>query len=91
MYVVLIARDKPGHLQTRLDNREAHLAYARASGILERGGPLLDDNGEMAGSMAVLNVPDMKTAEDFAANDPYNKAGLFAEVTLQEWKQVIAP
>ena len=27
MLIALIARDKPGHLETRMANRTAHLAY----------------------------------------------------------------
>ena len=30
----VICRDKPGALQTRLDTRDAHLAYLHDSGIL---------------------------------------------------------
>ncbi len=29
MRVALICRDKPGHLQTRLDNRAAHLEHIK--------------------------------------------------------------
>jgi uncharacterized protein YciI len=31
----------------------------------------------------------MAAAQDWAANDPYARAGLFAEVRLQEWKKVV--
>jgi uncharacterized protein YciI len=43
----------------------------------------------MAGSLVVLDVPDMAAAETWAANDPYAKAGLFADVQLHAWKRVI--
>lgn len=89
MLIVLMARDKPGALQTRLDTREAHLAYIKETGVVTQAGPLLDEGGEMAGSLVVLDVPDMQAAEDWAENDPYAKAGLFAEVKLIAWKKVI--
>lgn len=89
MLIVLIARDKPGALQTRLDNREAHLAYIDKTGVVTQAGPLLDAQGGMIGSMIVLDVADLSSAEDWAANDPYQHAGLFESVELMPWKKVI--
>lgn len=89
MRIALIARDKPDMLQTRLDNREAHLAYVADSGVVELAGPFLDDDGSMCGSLLILALDSMADAKNWAANDPYAKAGLFADVTLREWKKVI--
>lgn len=89
MRFALMTKDKPGALQLRLDNRAAHLAYIAETGIVEMAGPVLDDDGQMCGSLIVLEVEDMAAAQDWAANDPYAKAGLFAEVSLQAWKKVI--
>ncbi len=89
MRVALIATDKAGALQTRLDNRAAHLAYIAETGVVEMAGPLLDAQGGMAGSMIVLSVETFADAQNWAANDPYAKAGLFSDVRLQEWKKVI--
>jgi hypothetical protein len=89
MLIALIARDKPGALQVRKDNRDAHLAYIGSSGVVLQAGPLLDDGGEMAGSLVILDVADMAAAQDWAANDPYAKAGLFGKVELIAWKKVI--
>ena len=88
MRVALICRDKPGALQTRLDNRAAHLAYIEATGVVEVGGPLIED-GQMAGSLLILSVETLAAAQAWAAGDPYAKAGLFASVTINEWKKVI--
>ena len=89
MRVALICRDKPGHLQTRLDNRAAHLEHIKASGVVEMAGPFLNPEGQMTGSLVVLEVETLAQAEDWAANDPYAKAGLFESVTISEWKKVI--
>ncbi|KIC36258.1 YciI family protein [Leisingera sp. ANG-M7] len=89
MLIALIARDKPGHLQTRLDNRDAHLAYINDTGAVAQAGPLLDQDGNMAGSLIILDVEDMAAGEAWAANDPYKKAGLFEAVELITWKKVI--
>ena len=89
MLVALIARDKPGHLQTRMDNRPAHVDYLKASGdAVVQAGPLIVE-GDMAGSLIVLEVADMGAAQAWAANDPYARAGLFESVELIEWKKVI--
>lgn len=89
MRVALICRDKPGHLQTRLDNRAAHLEHIKTSGVVEMAGPFLNPEGQMTGSLVVLEVETLAQAEDWAANDPYAKAGLFESVAISEWKKVI--
>ena len=89
MRVALICRDKPGHLQTRLDTRAAHLEHINASGVVEMAGPFLSPEGQMTGSLVVLQVETLAQAEDWAANDPYAKAGLFESVSISEWKKVI--
>jgi uncharacterized protein len=89
MRVALICHDKPGTLQVRLDNRAAHLAYLAETGVVDLAGPFLDEGGQMTGSMIVLNVDSMQAARDWAASDPYAKAGLFASVTLTEWKREV--
>ena len=50
---------------------------------------LLDAAGEMAGSLVILDVPDMAAAESWAKSDPYAMAGLFASVEIRPWKRVI--
>ncbi|SMX32612.1 YciI family protein [Maliponia aquimaris] len=89
MLIALIAHDKPGALQIRKDTRDAHLDYIKATGVVAQAGPLLDDAGEMKGSLIILDVTDIAAAQDWAANDPYAKAGLFDSVTLTAWKRVI--
>lgn len=89
MRFALMTKDRPGALQLRLDTRAAHLDYIAATGCVEMAGPLLDDEGQMCGSLIVLDLPDLAAAQDWAANDPYARAGLFAETTLIAWKKVI--
>ncbi|WP_414899010.1 YciI family protein [Rhodovulum sp. YEN HP10] len=89
MYFALICRDKPGHLETRKANRDAHLAYVAATGVVVHAGPFLDEAGEMCGSLVILDVADKAAAEAWAANDPYAGAGLFESVSVQAWKKVV--
>jgi uncharacterized protein YciI len=89
MRIALITRDNPDSLQIRLDNRDAHLAYIAETGVVEMAGPFLDLDGQMCGSMILMNVDSIAAAQAWAPNDPYEKAGLFKHVRIQEWKKVI--
>ncbi|WP_103334959.1 YciI family protein [Pseudotabrizicola formosa] len=89
MRAALICIDKPDHLQTRLDNRAAHLDHITSSGIVEMAGPFLDAEGGMIGSLVILTVNTMDQARSWAEADPYAKAGLFQSVTIREWKKVV--
>ena len=89
MKIALIAKDKPGALEIRKANRNAHLAYLGETGVVSQAGPLLDDAGQMCGSIVILEVADMAAAQAWAAGDPYAKAGLFQSVELIAWNRVI--
>ncbi|MDO6590377.1 YciI family protein [Loktanella sp. D2R18] len=89
MRFALMTTDKPGALQVRLDNRDAHLAYIADTGVVEMAGPFLDDSDQMCGSLIVLEVADLAAAQAWADNDPYAIAGLFSDVRIQAWKKVV--
>ena len=89
MLIALVTHDKTNHLHIRIKNREAHLAYIKKTGVVEMAGPFLDTDKKMCGSLIILNVSDMQSAEAWAEDDPYNKAGLFKNSTLKIWKKVI--
>lgn len=84
----IICRDKPGMLQTRVDTREAHLGFLNKQGNVRLAGPLIEE-GEMRGSLIVVEADELKDAQDWADQDPYKAAGLFANVDIIEWKKVI--
>ncbi len=88
MPFAVICRDKPGALEIRKANRDAHLAYAAEQPMVVAG-PMLDDAGAMIGSLLILDTDDRAAAEAFAANDPYARAGLFESVEIVAWKRVI--
>ncbi len=89
MRYALICLDKPNALQTRVENRQAHLDYIKATGVVEQAGPFIDAAGQMCGSLLILDVASKAEADAWAAADPYGKAGLFQSVMIQEWKRVI--
>jgi uncharacterized protein len=91
MLFVVIATDKPDSLGLRMATREAHFAYARQTGGIKLGGPFLDANGEMAGSLIIFEADDIDAARAWHANDPYVKAGLFAHSEVWPWKPTFNP
>jgi len=90
MLFVIHCRDKKDHLPIRQENRPDHVEYLKSLGErLYAAGPLLDEDEQMCGSVVVIDVADRSAAEDFAANDPYAKAGLFEQVTIDRWNKVL--
>ena len=87
---LLTCMDHPGGLDRRMANREAHLAYVRElPDVMKLGGPFLDADGQMIGSMIVIDVPDLAAAQAFTDNDPYNKGGVFQSVDIKPFKVTI--
>lgn len=89
MLIAIICTDKPGSNAVRLANRAAHLEHIRNTGVVAQAGPFLNAEGDMCGSLIILDVADMGAAQEWAANDPYAKAGLFADLRIEEWKRVV--
>lgn len=90
MLFVLHAIDKPDSLEIRQASRSDHLDHL-AKFETPVAGPLLDSEGNMAGSCIFLEVEDLASAQSFADEDPYALAGLFESVSIKEFKKVIWP
>ncbi len=89
MLIAIICLDKPGALEIRKANRDAHLAHIKgAEGAIVQAGPFLDAEGEMCGSLLIYQG-DLAEAEAWAAADPYQAAGLFRTVEIRPWKKVV--
>lgn len=91
MIYVSQSRDKPGHLQLRMETRPEHLAYLdrlNAEGKLVFAGPFLDDEGKPCGSMVAYEAESREEAEKLANADPYALAGLFDSVEIRPWNWV---
>ena len=90
MLYVIHCFDKKNHLQVRMDNRPTHVDYLKSFGDkLQAAGPTLDADENMNGSVVILELENKAAAEEFAANDPYAKAGLFEQVIISPWKKVL--
>ena len=88
MHFVLHALDRPDAGDLRSQTREEHLAYLSNFNIVY-GGPLMDAEGNMGGSLIVTDMDDRAEIEAMAAGDPYALAGLFAQVTITGLKPVL--
>ena len=91
MLFAFLCKDKPGHLQVRLDARPDHVAFLNglnAAGTLKFAGPFLDDDGKPNGSLVVVEAADKAAAKAIADSDPYAKAGLFESVKIKPWNWV---
>lgn len=82
---VVTCWDKPGALDQRLAHRPDHVAYLKsqtAAQILVAG-PQLDGEGEMCGSLFVIEAEGQAGAEAFSAGDPFNQRGVFGRIEIR--------
>ena len=86
MLFALLCKDKPDHIQVRLDNRPDHVAFLKTlneAGTLKFAGPFLGDDGKPVGSLVVIEAADKAEAARIGSDDPYAKAGLFERVDIK--------
>ncbi|MEM7660907.1 MAG: YciI family protein [Pseudomonadota bacterium] len=88
---ILNARDKANSLELRMANRPAHLEWAKASQdqILMAGPVFADDGKTFAGSVFVVEMDSLAAVRDWAADDPYARAGLFETVEIRPFSWVL--
>jgi uncharacterized protein YciI len=91
MLFAVIAIDRENGLPLRLATREAHFAFVRETGVVKLGGPFLDANGDMTGSLIIFEAENLAAAKAWHASDPYVKAGLFASSEVKPWKATFNP
>ena len=82
--------DKPGSLELRMATREAHFAHiAKYSEKVRVGGPFVDEEGRMIGSLMVFEGQTLEEAQAFHAADPYTLAGLFERSEVKPWRATV--
>jgi uncharacterized protein YciI len=86
----LICLDKPGMLELRTQLRPQHVEYLKSQeAVLRMCGPLLDPQGDMNGSLIVIEVDDEAAAKAFSAGDPFFKNGIFGSVDIRLFKRTM--
>ncbi len=86
-HFVLIGYDGPEGIERRKLHRERHLANLRPldeAGRVIHGGPILDPAGDPLGSVVIFEAPDLDSARNFAADDPYVVEGVFERYEVYE-------
>jgi uncharacterized protein YciI len=98
MLYAIIATDVAGSLENRLAARPAHLArleQLKAEGRIVLAGPhpAVDSNDPgsagFTGSLIVAEFESLEAAKAWADADPYRAAGVYAEVVVKPFKQVL--
>ncbi|MGD0191085.1 MAG: YciI family protein [Rhizomicrobium sp.] len=89
MLFVITAIDKPRSLELRMATRQAHFEFANETSVVKLGGPFLDADGQMIGSLLVIEADSIDAAWQWHASDPYVKAGLFASSDVRPWKATL--
>lgn len=89
MLYIINCWEKPGMAATVAEIRETHQHYLHQTGknLVLAGGMLTEDGKGRLGSVYLVNMPNRKAAEDWLANEPFNKAGIFGSSTLEKMRK----
>jgi uncharacterized protein len=90
MLFVILQEDKSGPTdEIRHRELEAHREYLRANAArVVLAGPMLVENGiDRLGSCTLVNARDRAEAENYANEDPFARAGLFAATRIIQVRQ----
>lgn len=84
-------RDRTGSLALRDELLEAHWAYMDdyAKELIARGPTLSDDGGTPTGSVHIVDLPDVAAARAFAFDEPNYQAGVYRDVLLRRWHNLL--
>ena len=91
MLFAVLCKDKPAHLNVRMETRPAHVEHLNrlnAEGVLKMAGPFLDDDGKPCGSLLIFETETREAAQALAGSDPYAQAGLFESVEIKPFNWV---
>ena len=84
-------RDRPGSMQLRDKLLEEHWSYMdrHAAGMIARGPTLTDDGETPTGSVHIVDLPDAGAARAFAFDEPGYQAGVYRDVLLRRWRNLL--
>ncbi|MEV4383090.1 YciI family protein [Streptosporangium sp. NPDC049644] len=82
-------RDRPGSAALREKLAEEHWSYMdRYDAQLIARGPTLDGD-TASGSVHIVDLPDPAAARAFAFDEPNYQAGVYRDVLLRRWRNVL--
>ena len=82
----------PDALGRRMAARPAHLANVApmvASGQMIAGGALLDDAGQMIGSVSIVDFPDHAALDQWLKTDPYVTGGVWQKIDVKSFRLAV--
>jgi uncharacterized protein len=84
-------RDRSGSLELREELVERHWAYMDrfANGMIARGPTLAADRETPTGSVHIVDLPGGGAARAFAFDEPYYQAGVYRDVMLRRWRNLL--
>jgi len=84
-------RDRPGSLKLREELLEQHWSYMDryATEMIARGPTIADDGETPTGSVHILDLPDPAAARAFAFDEPNYQAGVYRDVLLRRWHNLL--
>ena len=84
-------RDRVGSTALRDELLEEHWSYMDryASQMIARGPTLTDDGETATGSVHILDLPDPAAARAFAFDEPNYQAGVYRDVLLRRWRNLL--
>jgi uncharacterized protein YciI len=87
MLFSIIGADQKDGAALRVSNAEAHRAHMiLVQDQIAFAGPLQnDDGGRVIGSLLVIDFPDRQSAENWLANEPFYKAGVYASIEVRRF------
>lgn len=89
MLFAFVLHDAPGMAARRLEIRPVHKAYlAAVEESIAFAGPLLDDAGEMSGSLLVIDFADRAAALAWLAAEPFTRAGVYARSEVSAFRNL---
>jgi uncharacterized protein YciI len=84
-------RDRPGSLALRDELLEQHWSYMdRYQAHMIARGPILTELGDTPiGSVHIVDLPDAAAARAFAFDEPNYQAGVYRDVLLRRWRNLL--
>lgn len=94
MQFLVVARDgtDEGAIERRQKARPAHLeaiAPLVGAGHVLVGGAMLNDAGDMIGSVLLLDFPEMSDLDTWLARDPYVTEGVWREIEVHPFRTAV--
>ncbi|OEJ29199.1 hypothetical protein AR457_03130 [Streptomyces agglomeratus] len=84
-------RDRSGSLALRHELLEGHWSYMDqyVKELIARGPTLTSDGEAPTGSVHIIDLPDPDAARRFAFDEPGYQAGVYRDVLLRRWRNVL--